>query len=79
MPSFDEDVIIRQHDLHLRDGSGTEVVRIEADADLIVGYEPPPAKDVPGAPAKQPANGRPHEAPMGPGTIRVVGLDGPRP
>jgi hypothetical protein len=79
MPSFDEDVIIRQHDLHLHDGSGTEVVRIEADADLIVGYEPAPAKEVPGARARREANGRPggpHEPPMGPGTIRVVGLDG---
>ena len=62
MPSFDEDVSIEQHDLVLRDVAGIDVVRIDNEAAVTIGFTP---KD------------QAADAPTrGPGTIRVVGVDG---
>jgi hypothetical protein len=45
MPSFDEDVTMKQHDLVLHDSAGIDVVRIDHEAAVTIGSMPAPPKD----------------------------------
>src|SRR5262245_49185843 len=81
VPSFDEDLSIEGHALVLRDDAGVEVVRIDQEARVTVGFIPAPPKggaadEATGSGEDRPGPPVPEPPPRGPGTIRVVGIDG---